>query len=254
MKNIFYFGEKISDYSVRVLNEREARAAAGLLFFFSMFSLLNVLLIGNFYPLKIFVLVFVFDFIIRLFINPKYAPTMILGRLAVSNQKPEYTGAVQKKFAWSIGLVLAVFMLVTVVFPLFSSAITCWVCVICVLFLFFETAFGICLGCKLYNLFNKEKAQLCPGGVCEIKKKEDIQKISVTQMIIGVLFVVLVLSLIIYGRDLLKSPKMTNVGGASCFNTTTGASPCSGAVNSTNPNPCGLMNGSNTAISCPSLR
>jgi hypothetical protein len=27
---------------------------------------------------------------------------------------------------------------------------------------------GICLGCKVYNLFSKEKAQLCPGGVCEI--------------------------------------------------------------------------------------
>ena len=254
MKNIFYFGEKVSNYSVRVLNEREARAAAGLLFFFSMFSLLNVLLIGNFYPLKIFVLVFVFDFIIRLFINPKYAPSMILGRLAVSNQTPEYTGAVQKKFAWSIGLVLAVFMLVTVVFPLFSSAITCWVCVICVLFLFFETAFGICLGCKLYNLFNKEKAQLCPGGVCEIKKKEEIQKLSVAQIIISVLFAVLVLALIINGRGLLKSPKTTNIDTSNCFNSTADASPCSGAVNNSNPSPCGLMGGSNTAITCPSLR
>jgi hypothetical protein len=34
--------------------------------------------------------------------------------------------------------------------------------------LFFESAFGICIGCKIYNLFNKQKAQLCPGGVCEL--------------------------------------------------------------------------------------
>jgi hypothetical protein len=33
--------------------------------------------------------------------------------------------------------------------------------------LFFEAAFGICLGCKVYNLFNQKQAQLCPGGVCE---------------------------------------------------------------------------------------
>lgn len=39
------------------------------------------------------------------------------------------------------------------------------VCLTCLLLLFFETAFGICIGCKIYNLFNPEKAQLCPGGV-----------------------------------------------------------------------------------------
>jgi hypothetical protein len=42
------------------------------------------------------------------------------------------------------------------------------VCGTCLTLMFFETAFGICLGCKLYNLFNKDKAQLCPGGVCEV--------------------------------------------------------------------------------------
>ena len=30
------------------------------------------------------------------------------------------------------------------------------------------TAFGICLGCKVYNLFSKDKAQLCPGGACAV--------------------------------------------------------------------------------------
>jgi len=35
--------------------------------------------------------------------------------------------------------------------------------------LFFEIAFGICIGCKVCNAFNKDKAQLCPGGVCEVE-------------------------------------------------------------------------------------
>jgi hypothetical protein len=34
--------------------------------------------------------------------------------------------------------------------------------------LFFESAFGICIGCKVYNLLNARKAQLCPGGLCEV--------------------------------------------------------------------------------------
>jgi hypothetical protein len=34
--------------------------------------------------------------------------------------------------------------------------------------MFFESAFGICLGCKPYTLFNREPAQLCPGGACGV--------------------------------------------------------------------------------------
>lgn len=248
MKDIFYFGEKLPDYSMRVLNEREARAAAGILFFFSMFSLLNVLLVGNFFPLKIFVLVFVFDFIIRLFVNPKYAPTMIIGRFAVSAQKPEYTGAIQKKFAWSMGLVLALFMLVTVVFPLFYSSIVCWVCMLCVILLFFESSFGICLGCKMYNLFHPGKAELCPGGICEIRKKEDIQRIKLEQVVIVGIFLALVFSLIVFGRNMLNSPKTNSFNDSFC--------PI--GINDINEGSCALLGGTglnngNNLRSCPKL-
>jgi hypothetical protein len=53
--------------------------------------------------------------------------------------------------------------------------------------MFFETAFGICIGCQIYNLLNKEKAQLCPGGVCEIPP-DQIPKISMAQTLILIVF------------------------------------------------------------------
>ena len=31
-----------------------------------------------------------------------------------------------------------------------------------------DLSIRICIGCKLYNLMNKEQAQLCPGGVCAV--------------------------------------------------------------------------------------
>ena len=61
--------------------------------------------------------------------------------------------------------------------------------------LLFETAFGICVGCKLYNLFNKEKAQLCPGNVCEIKDCEPIQMLAWHQALIAAVYVGLLLVL-----------------------------------------------------------
>src|SRR5678809_967381 len=64
------------------------------------------------------------------------------------------------------------------------SPITGIICLICLIFLFFESAFGICLGCKFYSIFYKEKAQYCPGEVCDAKTKQPIQKISAAQAMI----------------------------------------------------------------------
>ncbi len=61
------------------------------------------------------------------------------------------------------------------------------VCGSCLTLMFFESAFGICLGCKLYNLFNKEQAQLCPGGVCEVPVRAG-WGLKLSEMAVMVLF------------------------------------------------------------------
>jgi hypothetical protein len=150
-----------------VLNERAVRAAAGIVFFFAMVSFMNAWLVGNFQPTRVFVVAFLIDFTLRIFVNPRYAPSMILGQWMVRKQQPEYVGAPQKRFAWAIGFVLAVIMLYLVVIKHVVGPVNLIVCAACLVLLFFETAFGICIGCKIYNWFNRNQAQLCPGGVCE---------------------------------------------------------------------------------------
>lgn len=165
--SIFQFGEIRPEFGIPVLNERAVRASAGILFFFAIVSFMNAWLTGNFQPTRVFVVTFLVDFTIRIFINPLYAPSLIIGQWAVRKQQPEYVGAPQKRFAWAIGFVLASTMLYLVVLNNVIGPINLIVCSMCLVLLFFETAFGICIGCKLYKRFNKEKAQLCPGGVCE---------------------------------------------------------------------------------------
>ena len=186
------FGEKVEGYTIPVLNEREIRAAAGILFFFTFLSLMFILFKGNFLMIKYVITVFMLDFIIRVFWNPKYAPTLIIGRLIVSRQNPEYVGAAQKKVAWIIGVILAVTMFILMVVVNSYSIITGLICLLCLIFLFFESAFGICLGCLLYKLIYKDKAQYCPGEVCDIKHKHDIQKTSWMQIFIVLAMVGLV--------------------------------------------------------------
>jgi len=198
MKTSLQFGEDVEGFNIRVLNEREVRASAGILFLLLFISLMFILFKGDFLLIKYSITLFLTDFIIRVFISPKYAPFLILARIIVKNQTPEYVGARQKKFAWIIGVALATLMFIHLVIVNAYSPITGITCLICLIFLFFESAFGICLGCKFYNLFYKEKAQYCPGEVCELKDRQPIQKISIVQVLIFagfILYLVLVSSL-----------------------------------------------------------
>jgi len=85
MQRHIYFGEEVQGYDILVLNEREARAGAGILFLFGIVSFLNAYLTHRFLFTQIFVTFFMFDFFIRIFINPKYATSLILGRFFVRN-------------------------------------------------------------------------------------------------------------------------------------------------------------------------
>lgn len=219
MKKIFQFGEKVKGYDIRVLNEREVRAASGLFFVVAMMAFMNVWLIGDLNLIKIFIITFLLDFIIRVFINPKYAPSLVLGRLIVRNQKPEYVGAPQKRFAWAVGLILSTTMFFMMIVNSILGPVNFLICLACLIFLLFESAFGICLGCMVYNLFHKDKAKLCPGGVCEVVKKEKIQKITLAQIIILLLSIAFIVS--IFQFNIVKLDKVEEDSyGASCLGTT----------------------------------
>ncbi len=213
MNRYIYFGETVKGYDIPVLNEREARAGAGLLFMFAMVSFLNSYLLRDFAFTKIFVTVFMVDFFIRIFINPKYAPSLIFGRIFVQNQTPEYVGAPQKKFAWYIGFILSVVMFFMIVIFEIMTPIKIIICLLCLALLFSESAFGICLGCIVYHWVYKKSPNYCPGNVCKITQKEEIQKISKLQLVIVSLFL---LTLISYTVINLNQVEVTKASAMKC--------------------------------------
>ena len=207
MNKVIRFGEDVEGYSIPVLNEREIRASAGIVFLVMFISLMLILFKGDFLLIKYVIVMFLTDFVIRVFVNPKFSPSLIIGRLIVKNQVPEYVGAQQKKFAWIIGIVLATIMFILLVLVNAFSPITGIVCLICLIFLFFESAFGICLGCKFYSMFYKEKAQHCPGEVCDVTSRQEIQKTSKVQMLIVFGFVAYIfLAILLFNDSFSKKP------------------------------------------------
>ncbi len=206
MKNIIQFGENVPGYNIPVLNEREIRAAAGIMFLVIYTSLMLILFNGDFRLVKYVVALFLVDFLIRVFINPKFAPSLIVGRLIVGNQVPEYVGAPQKKFAWIIGVVLSASMFILLIVINATGPMTGLVCLACLIFLFFESVFGICLACKIYHMMYGEKAQYCPGEVCEVKARQPIQETSRTQIAIVFAYIVLIFLMVRFMAPIINVP------------------------------------------------
>lgn len=176
--SFFSFGKHIEGKSFKVLEERNLRASGGLMFLLGLIAFNNVFFLQN-YEVVMYVSGFLmFNFIIGIFINPKFAPTMFLGSLIVRKQTPIYIGAIQKRFAWSLGLTLATTIFILSIFLQTDVSYfepVCMLCLVCLILLFVEVAFGICIGCKLYYLAlylkllkKPEEKPNCMGDSCEV--------------------------------------------------------------------------------------
>lgn len=187
------YGEKVPGYDVTVINEREARAAAGILFGLGMIIVFVGIGFGHIIAARIYLGFLFLDLSARL-ISPKYSPSMLLGKFVVRNQKPEYVGGLQKRFAWTLGWFISLPMLYWFVLHWDITFYKVLICVLCLILVFLEASFGICVGCLMYKAMIKDDPQHCPGGSCEIRVKEPIQMFNPLQKFIAIITVIALLS------------------------------------------------------------
>lgn len=182
---IFEFGKVVKGLKIDgkpanypVLNERDTRAGAGIMLFLGVLAFSFAFFQKNYFLINGIVILFFLEFLVRL-INPSLAPFYATGAFIVRKMRPEYTGAVQKRFAWGLGLAMAGTMIILIYGFQIRGMINLGFCIICLSLMWLESSFGICLGCKLYYLFmnfglikKPEEAPACPGGVCPISKNK----------------------------------------------------------------------------------
>ena len=181
---LFEYGEKVPGYDVTVINEREARAAAGILFALGMIVIFVGIGYNHIIVARVYLAFLWVDFLARV-ISPKYSPSMLLGKFVVRNQKPEYVGGLQKRFAWTLGWFVSFPMVYWFVLHWDITFYKVMICVLCLSLMFLETAFAVCVGCMIYKAIVREDPQHCPGGSCEIRKKEPIQTFNAIQATIA---------------------------------------------------------------------
>ncbi|MCP4522830.1 MAG: DUF4395 domain-containing protein [Candidatus Gracilibacteria bacterium] len=166
-----------------VVNERSVRATAGIMFSIGFFTLLYTFFTKDYFLLQVVVSTFFFDFFIKVLWGPKYSPLSFLGKTIVSQQKPEYVGAIQKRFAWTLGLLMSGSVLLISIFFEIRGILPLSLCATCLSFMWLESSAGICVGCKIYYFLIDKKIiktpqirPACPGGSCSLKntkKTED---------------------------------------------------------------------------------
>lgn len=159
-----------------VVNERAVRATAGLMFLIGISTFFYVFYTKDFTPVYYVVPAFWLDFFLKTVFGPKYSVFGFIARNFVKGQRPEYVGAFQKRFAWGIGLTLASLMMIGPLFMGVRGIMPLTICSICLFFMWLETSFGICAGCKIYGFLLKkgimkepEFKPACPGGACAVR-------------------------------------------------------------------------------------
>lgn len=179
--NIFSFGDTIPGFGFKVLNEREVRAISGIMLLLGIIAFIQGFILNNYIVIPYISGIMLSHFLISVLINPKLSPITWIAKFIIRKQTPIYIGAIQKRFAWSVGAVLSssIFVLsliLNITNDLSYFEPVCQLCIICLIVLYLETAFAICLGCKLYFLAIRlkllRKPQItpnCMGDVCEMK-------------------------------------------------------------------------------------
>lgn len=159
-----------------VVNERAVRAGAGILFLLGIFAFFQAFYLQEYFFIQVIVVLFWFDFLAKAVVGTAFSPISQLANWIVRHQRPEYVGAIQKRFAWSIGFGLASVMMILIFGFGIIGVPNLVICSICLVFMFMESAFGICVGCKIYSallawgvLKQPEFKPVCPGGVCSIE-------------------------------------------------------------------------------------
>jgi hypothetical protein len=107
-------------------------------------------------------------------------------------QPPEWVSAKPKRFAWTLGLGMALAMTVITNIGI-RGYLPRTICLICLTLMWMESALGLCLGCKVYGLLLRRgwigadpEVEVCADGSCEPRPARSSARLGVTATVVAV--------------------------------------------------------------------
>jgi hypothetical protein len=155
-----------------VFDEHQVRAAAGLTLVLGAVAFAMALLSREYVPIKAVTTLFFAEFLVRVMIGLKHSPMGWLARLLTRKQPPHWVSARPKRFAWSLGLVMALAMTL-ITNANIRGPLPLTICLICLTLMWLEAVLGLCLGCEIHGFLVRRgwvgpeaAPEICAGGAC----------------------------------------------------------------------------------------
>lgn len=165
------------------VNETAIRVGAGIMFTIGLFTFLSVYYAGKYELVLIIVWIFWLDFVLKV-INPQFSIIGNIAKFLVRHKEPVWVGAIQKRFAWMIGLMMSSVVFVALINRVvihhnlhYIPETISWpmyFCIVCLAFMWLESVLWRCAGCKIFEFLVKhgimknKDHQNCPDGECEL--------------------------------------------------------------------------------------
>lgn len=177
----FRFGQDAAGLAVggrelraAVFNENEVRAAAGVTLVIGAVAFVFAVFEQQYLPLQVASAFFLVEFVLRTTLGIRSSPVGIVARWMTSGQEPEWVSAKPKRFAWTLGVVMA-FAMTVITNSGIRGVLPATLCLICMTLMWMESALGLCLGCKVHAWLMRrglkgrdDEIEVCAGGVCAL--------------------------------------------------------------------------------------
>jgi hypothetical protein len=173
------FGETIEGLSVdgqriraAVFDENAVRAAAGLTLALGAVAFAYAYFAKIYVPIQAVTVLFLAEFALRLAGGLRLSPLGMVARAIVRHHEPQWVSARPKRFAWTLGLFMAMAMAVITNVGI-RGTLPLSICLLCLALMWLEAVLGLCLGCEIHRLLvakgwvsRDEAFERCAGGAC----------------------------------------------------------------------------------------
>jgi hypothetical protein len=157
-----------------VVNERAVRATAGIVMALAAIAIAIAYFDQNYAPVRIISVVVAADLALRQVAGlTPLSPIGTLGTFLVRNQRPEWVGVTQKRFAWALAFGMALLIAILTNAGVHGLGVQL-IGFALIGLLWLESVVGFCAGCFIYarlikaDLVHPEDAPACGGNSCEI--------------------------------------------------------------------------------------
>jgi Domain of unknown function (DUF4395) len=168
-----------TEYHAPTVDENHARVAAGITLALGAVAFVYANFAKIFWPIRTVSTFFALDFLLRVTVGLERSPAGLAARALTRRQKPLLVSAKPKRFAWTLGLGMAVAMAVITNSGI-HGPLPRTICLICLTLMWLEAVLGLCLGCEIYRVTvgrgwrNADDGyEVCANDACNVEPRNE---------------------------------------------------------------------------------